>query len=130
MKTSLSLLLGRLALTLLSVVLAVLPDSSWSQTSNRDGTVSCEGNLKTLVLYQRNYPDNLRPPCLVNLYCGKNASSRRLLAKNLTLCSSNFNGSEQKAIEIVLAPADRLEKLESASVCRYPEELQLYQAEH
>ena len=51
-------------------------------------------------IYQRNYPPKLVAPAQVDVYC-----DAQLLAKNVKLCTSNYNGSEQKFIEVTLAIA-------------------------
>jgi len=64
----------------------------------------CKAATQKLTLYQRNYPAKIKGYSAVDLYCNQKGQRKRV-AQNVTLCDSNFNGSEQKVIIIAVAPA-------------------------
>ena len=81
----------------------------------------CKAATQKLTLYQRNYPAKINDYSAVDLYCNQKGQRKRV-AQNVTLCDSNFNGSEQKVITIAVAPATAAKK---AAACRMESELTL-----
>lgn len=73
------------------------------------------------MLYQRNYPAKTEVYSAVDLYCHQKGQRKRA-AQNLTLCDSNYNGSEQKVIVIAVAPAAAAKQ---AAACPFDGELTL-----
>ena len=73
------------------------------------------------MLYQRNYPEKIKVYSAVDLYCNQKGQQKRI-AQNLTLCDSNYNGSEQKVIMIAVAPATAAKE---AAACSQENELKL-----
>jgi hypothetical protein len=81
----------------------------------------CKAATQGLMLYQRNYPAKTQVYSAVDLYCNQKGQQKRV-AQNVTLCDSNYNGSEQKVVTIAVAPATDAKK---AAACSQENELTL-----
>jgi hypothetical protein len=83
----------------------------------------CKAATQRLMLYQRNYPEKIKVYSAVDLYCNQKGQQKRV-AQNLTLCDSNYNGSEQKFVAIAVAPVTAAKE---AAACPQQSELTLVQ---
>jgi hypothetical protein len=81
----------------------------------------CKAATQGLMLYQRNYPEKTKVYSAVDLYCNQEGQQKRM-AQNVTLCDSNYNGSEQKVVTIAVAPATAAKE---AAACSQESELKL-----
>jgi hypothetical protein len=105
------------ACALLSAALSSLS----AQSSKIPVLDECKAATRGLTLYQRNCPAKAKVYSAVDLYCNQKGQRKRV-GQNLTLCDSNYNGSEQKVVTIVVAPATAAEK---AAACPMESELTL-----
>jgi hypothetical protein len=103
------------------VLFSAAPSSLSAQVRKLPVPNECKAATQGLMLYQRNYPAKTEVYSAVDLYCNQKGQQRRV-AQNVTLCDSNYNGSEQKVIVIAVAPAKAAKE---AAVCTQETELTL-----
>jgi hypothetical protein len=90
-------------LLLAACVVLSAPSSLSAQFHRLPVPNECKAATQKLTLYQRNYPAKTEEYSAVDLYCNQKGQRKRV-TQNVTLCDSNFNGSEQKVIIIAVAP--------------------------
>lgn len=81
----------------------------------------CKAATQKLGLRESNYPAKTEVYSAVDLYCNQKGQ-QKLVAQNVTLCDSNYNGSEQKFIAIAVAPATAAKE---AAACQQQSDLTL-----
>jgi hypothetical protein len=103
------------------VLFSAAPSSLSAQFHQQPVPNECKTATQRLMLYQRNYPAKTQVYSAVDLYCNQKGQQKRV-AQNVTLCDSNYNGSEQKVVTIAVAPATAAKK---AAACSQENELTL-----
>ena len=104
-----------------SVLFSAAPSCLSAQFHKLPVPNECKAATQGLMLYQRNYPAKTEVYSAVDLYCNQKGQRKRV-AQNVTLCDSNYNGSEQKVVAIAVAPATAAKK---AAACSQESELTL-----